>query len=258
MRKFLICGNWKMHHNVEATRQTITDLAAQTKAFQHNVEVAVAPVATVLWVASSAARQTHVQLAAQNVHHAAKGAFTGEWSVSHLQELSVGMAIVGHSERRQYFGETDENVGKKVRALLDAHMTPIACVGETLSEREENRIVEVITRQMKPILQQVTPNEVSRLVIAYEPVWAIGTGKTATPLQAQEVHAFIRELLEKDFGSRAAQVRLLYGGSAKPDNAAELLCEPDIDGLLVGGASLDAASFASMVESASRTSKNSK
>jgi triosephosphate isomerase (TIM) len=237
-----VCGNWKMHHSVEETKKQVRALVAGLRDLS-GVEVAVAPVATTLFAACEAARGSKLIIAAQNVHWAEKGAFTGEWTAKHLSELGVTHAIIGHSERRQMFGETDETVKKRVRAALDGGLIPIACVGEQLAEREGGKTSAVVTTQTEAILDVVQDAEVSKLVIAYEPVWAIGTGKTASAGQAQEVHALIRALLKKKFGDKADSVRIQYGGSVKPDNAKELMSEADVDGALVGGASLEADSL---------------
>jgi triosephosphate isomerase len=244
-----ICGNWKLHHNVEQTRAQVRALVDGIKDLK-GVEVGVAPVATTIFAAHEAAKGSALKLAGQNVHAAAKGAFTGELSVAHLQEVGCAYAIVGHSERRQYFAETDESVGKKVRAVLDGGLLPIACVGETLEEREAGNTMAVIRRQLQAILDVVNVPEAAKLVVAYEPVWAIGTGKTATAAQAQEVHAAIRAQLREKLGAGADEVRIQYGGSVKPENAAELLGQADIDGALVGGASLEASSLLAIAKAA--------
>ena len=243
-----ICGNWKLNHGLKKTRDTLRSLIRQLPS--GTVDVAIAPVTTTLFAAVEETKESRVRIAAQNVHFADKGAFTGEWSVDHLKELGCTYVIVGHSERRQYFAETDESVAKKVRAALDGGLVPIACVGESLDEREAGRMQEVVSRQVGAVLDAVKASEISTLVIAYEPVWAIGTGKTASAAQAQEVHAMIRGLAERACGEVALSMRIQYGGSVKPENARELLAEPDIDGALVGGASLDAASFAQIVDAA--------
>ena len=248
-RRPFICGNWKMTHGVKETRDQACALVEALKD-AGDVEVAVAPVATTLFVAVEAAKGSKLGVAAQNVHWAEKGAFTGEWAARHLAELGVQYAIVGHSERRQYFGETDETVGKRTRAALDGGLIPIACVGELLEEREKGQTMPVVTRQVGAILDVVKEDEVHKLVLAYEPVWAIGTGKVATAGQAQEVHAAIRAQLRRKFGAKADDVRIQYGGSVKPDNAAELMREPDVDGALVGGASLEAASLLAIAKAA--------
>jgi triosephosphate isomerase len=243
-----------MHHGVEETRKQVKALVAGLgrlgSSGKGSVEIAVAPVATTLFAACEIARGTKLGVAAQNVHWAEKGAFTGEWSAAHLVELGVTHAIVGHSERRALFGDDDVTVPKRVRAALDAGLIPIACVGETLAEREGGKTSAVVTRQTEAILDCVKAEEAERLVLAYEPVWAIGTGKNATPGQAQEVHALLRSLVRECHGDVADRVRLQYGGSVKPDNARELLAEQDVDGALVGGASLEAESLLKIAEAA--------
>lgn len=245
-----ICGNWKLHHLAEETRAVLREIVEGMRDLD-DVDLAIAPVATTLFVARDVVAGTRLRLCGQNVHFAEKGAFTGEHSVAHLRELGCSYVIVGHSERRQYFAETDETVGKKVRAVFDGGLVPIACVGETLEEREAGKTSEVVRRQVAAILEPLSQGEASRLVIAYEPVWAIGTGKTATSAQAQEVHAAIRAQMKDRFGDAAASsLRIQYGGSVKPENAAELLAEPDVDGALVGGASLKAESFLAIARAA--------
>jgi triosephosphate isomerase len=245
-----VCGNWKLHHGLDATRAQVRALADGYGALKGKADIAVAPVATCLAAAVEAARGI-VPIAAQNVHFAEKGAFTGELSVAHLAELGVRYVIVGHSERRAMFGDNDENVPKKVRAVLDGGLLPIACVGETLAQREAGQTKLVVTEETDAILAMVKPEEASRLTLAYEPVWAIGTGKVASPQQAQEVHALIRALLQKHLGGEAAEkVRIQYGGSVKPDNAKELISERDVDGALVGGASLEASSLLAIAAAA--------
>ena len=223
----LIAGNWKMHKGHEETAAFCRDLRDQLE-WVDGVDVAVCPPFLSLSAAVQALAGTDIAVASQNVHWEAEGAYTGEVSAPMLFELGVYGAIVGHSERRQLFGENDENVGKRAAAGLEAGLSIIACVGETEAEREAGQMQDVLRRQVS-VLQ---PHD--ELVIAYEPVWAIGTGKTATPDQAQEAHAFIRSLID---------VPILYGGSVKPDNAAELLSQADVDGALVGGASLELESF---------------
>ncbi len=237
-----VCGNWKLHHGIAATRDQVCALVAGLPALQGKCDIAVAPVATCLFIAVEAA-QGKLPIAAQNVHFAEKGAFTGEWSVGHLKELGVTYAIVGHSERRAMFADNNETVPKKVRAVLDGGLLPIACIGETLAQREHGKMKQIVTEETEAILAAVKVDEVEKLTLAYEPVWAIGTGKTATAQQAQEVHALIRHLLKKHYGEKAERVRIQYGGSVKPENAKELVSEPDVDGALVGGASLEAKSL---------------
>ncbi len=246
MRTPILAANWKMH-------MTVGEALAFAEAFApligdaEGVEVVVAPPATSLERLGQALAGTPVKLAAQNVHFEDKGAFTGEISPLMLADVGCAYAIVGHSERRHIFGETDELVGKKAGALLRHDIRPIVCVGETLDEREGERTFAVIETQLEGSLAEVPAGRAADVVVAYEPVWAIGTGKTATPEIAQEVHAFVRERLAKRFGDDASQIRIQYGGSVKPDNVFELMAQPDIDGALVGGASLDAESFSRIV-----------
>jgi triosephosphate isomerase len=237
-----VCGNWKLHHGREATCAQVRELVAGLPALGGRAHIAIAPVVTCLEVAVREAGGK-LPIAAQNVHFAEKGAFTGEWSVGHVKELGVTYVIVGHSERRAMFNDTNESVAKKVRAVLDGGLMPIACVGETEGQREQGRTKHVITEEIEPILAAVKPEEADKLTLAYEPVWAIGTGKNASPQQAQEVHALIRSLLHKHFGAKAEVVRIQYGGSVKADNIATLISESDVDGALVGGASLEAKSL---------------
>ncbi len=215
------------------------------------VEIAVAPPFTALSKVKEALMGSPIQLFAQNCHYEKQGAFTGEISAPMLAEVGCDGVILGHSERRQYFGESDEGVNKKIKAALEAGLHPIVCVGETLQEREANHTWEVVSRQVRGALAGLGPEQIGKLTLAYEPVWAIGTGKTATTGQAQEVHGQIRGFLREMAGPQTAEaVRIQYGGSVKPDNAAELLGQPDIDGALVGGASLKVDDFARIVAGA--------
>ena len=250
MRKKIIAGNWKMNVKPSETATLVKEVAEATKLFT-NVEVVCCTPAIDIPAAVAAAAGTHVGVGAENAHWEEKGAFTGEISTGMLVDAGAKYVIIGHSERRQYFGETDESVNKRTRAVIAAGLTAIVCVGETLEEREAGKLVEVIERQMNVGLKDVTAADCERLVIAYEPVWAIGTGKTATPDQAQEVHALIRATLAKLVGAETAEtVRIQDGGSMKPTNAAELLAKKDIDGGLIGGAALKAADFAGIVAAA--------
>jgi triosephosphate isomerase len=226
----LIAGNWKMYKGAAETAEFCVELKRHEADFE-GIDVAVCPPFTSLAVAVQVLAGTDIAVAAQNVHWDEEGAFTGEVAAPMLRELGVYGAIVGHSERRQFFGETDEYVAKRTRAALEAGLSVIACVGETEAEREAGETENVLRRQVSVLEAE------DNLVVAYEPVWAIGTGKTATPEMAQEAHAFIKGLLD---------VPVLYGGSVKPDNAAELLGQSDVDGALVGGASLDVESFAAI------------
>ena len=250
MRKKIIAGNWKMNVKPSETATLVKEVVEATKLFT-NVEVVCCTPAIDIPAAVAAAAGTHVGVGAENAHWEEKGAFTGEISTGMLVDAGAKYVIIGHSERRQYFGETDETVNKRTRAVIASGLTAIVCVGETLEEREAGKLVEVIERQMNVGLKDVMPADCERLVIAYEPVWAIGTGKTATPDQAQEVHALIRATLAKLVGAETAEtVRIQYGGSMKPTNAAELLAKKDIDGGLIGGAALKAADFAGIVAAA--------
>jgi triosephosphate isomerase (TIM) len=247
-----VCGNWKMFKTAGEARDLVRALAPLVEDAAGRVQIAVAPPFTALAAVADAVRGTRIEVAAQNVHFEKQGAFTGEISAGMLADLGVKHGIIGHSERRQLFGETDEGVRKKAVALLEAGILPIVCVGETLQEREAGRTLDVVSRQVRAALQGLSPQDVSRLTVAYEPVWAIGTGKTATTAQAQEVHAALRKLLAELAGGVADLVRIQYGGSVKPDNAAELMSQPDVDGALVGGASLKATDFSQIVKGALR------
>jgi triosephosphate isomerase len=246
MRTPILAANWKMHKTVGEALAFAEGLAPLIGDAE-GVEVVVAPPATALERLGQALAGSPVKLAAQNVHFEDQGAFTGEISPPMLADVGCSYAIVGHSERRHIFGESDELVAKKAGALLAHDIRPIVCIGETLDEREAERTFAVIEAQLDGSLAAVPAGRASDVVVAYEPVWAIGTGKTATPELAQEVHAFVRERLAKRFGEDASQVRIQYGGSVKPDNVFELMAQPDIDGALVGGASLQPESFSKIV-----------
>ena len=247
-RRRFVCGNWKMHKTSAEAVQLVRELREKVKT---GAQVAVAPPFTALAAVKQALQGSAIQLFAQNCHHEKQGAFTGEVSAPMLAEIGCDGVILGHSERRQYFGETDESVSRKLRAVLEAKLHPIVCVGETIQERDSNRTWEVVSRQVRGALAGLDADAIGRCTIAYEPVWAIGTGKTATTGQAQEVHGQIRGLLRELAGAQvAAAVRIQYGGSCKPENAADLLGQPDIDGALVGGASLKADDFARIIAAA--------
>ncbi len=250
-RKF-VCGNWKMHKTSAEARAFVKELRLLVEPLAERVDVAVAPPYTALAGAAEALEGSRIQLAAQDVHWERQGAFTGAISPLMLKELGVRHVIVGHSERRQFFGETDESVRKKTKAVLGAGLLPIVCVGETLAEREAGRTLEIVGRQVHGALDGLSAEDIGRLTLAYEPVWAIGTGKTATTAQAQEVHAAIRAILRELAATAAEQVRIQYGGSVKPENAADLMSQPDVDGALVGGASLKAGDFTQIVRGALR------
>jgi triosephosphate isomerase len=237
-----------MHKTIPEAISTIQELIAGMPN-PLLAEVVIAPPFTALSALGKAIQGSPVQLAAQNVHWAEEGAFTGEISTRMLVDVGCTYCIIGHSERRHVFGETDEQVHGKVVACLKAGLEPILCVGETLEEREGGRIQEVIGRQLEEAVQGLSSEDMARGVIAYEPVWAIGTGRSATPAEAQEVHAFIRGLLEERFNKTLAkEKRIVYGGSVTPDNIQELYAEPDIDGALVGGASLKAEKFLPLIK----------
>jgi triosephosphate isomerase (TIM) len=247
-----VCGNWKMHKTSAEAAALVKELRDGLGAATGKVQVAVAPPFTALAAAVQAAAGSAIEVSAQDVHWEAQGAFTGEISAVMLADVGCKHGIVGHSERRQLFGETDEAVRKKTAALLAAGVAPIVCVGETLAEREANRTLEVVDRQIRQGLAGLSAEQLGKLTVAYEPVWAIGTGKTATSAQAQEVHAAIRKILRELGGPVADAIRIQYGGSVKPENAQELMTQPDVDGALVGGASLKAKDFLAIVKGALR------
>jgi len=243
MRKALIAGNWKMFKTEDQAVLFAEELARKVNDVQDR-DILVCPPALYIYPVVHAVVDSPVRVGAQNVFWEDQGAFTGELSAPMIKSTGARFAIIGHSERRQYFSETDETVNKRLLACLRAGVTPIVCVGETLAEREDGRTLSVISTQMKGGLKGVSESQAENLVIAYEPVWAIGTGKTATPEIAQEVHSFIRSQLTELFAQEAAgKIRILYGGSVKPDNIDSLMAKEDIDGALVGGASLEVASF---------------
>ncbi len=247
MRRPVIAGNWKMYKAQAEARAFLAALKPLVASSTH-CDIVVAPPFTALAAAAEAARGSAIAIAAQDVHWEKEGAFTGEVSVKMLVEAGCRCVLIGHSERRQYFGETDEGVNKKVKAALEAELAPIVCMGETLEQREAGKAEAVLERQFRGGLAALTGVEFSRIIVAYEPVWAIGTGRTATPETAAEAHRFLRQLAATIFTSeRAAGLRILYGGSVKPDNIKGLMAQVEIDGALVGGASLKAQSFASIV-----------
>lgn len=247
MRTPVIAGNWKLFKTLSETRELLQALAPRV-ADVSGVEIVVAPVFTALTTAVQAAAGTTIKVAAQDCFWEEEGAFTGEVSPGLLKDAGCSHVIIGHSERRQYFGETDETVNRKAKAACAAGLTVLLCVGETLAERESGTTFTVIETQLRTGLEGITATHLQQIIIAYEPVWAIGTGKTASNEQAQEVHAHIRSLLASLYGQAVADtLRILYGGSVKPENVKGLMEQPDIDGALVGGASLKADSFAAIV-----------
>jgi triosephosphate isomerase (TIM) len=248
-RTAVLAANWKMNKTIEETERFLAEFLPGAP--DAETEVVICPPYLSLKTAVEHCAQSRVKVAAQNMHEADSGAFTGEVSAPMLLELGVDGVILGHSERRQHFGETDEALARKLPAALAAGLEPILCVGENESQRDAGKTDEVLRRQIDADLAEVADERLGEVVIAYEPIWAIGTGRTATPQQAQEAIELIRERVGARSVDAAAQVRILYGGSVKPDNAAELLAQPDIDGGLVGGASLDPGDFAAIVAAAS-------
>ena len=250
MRHPFIAGNWKMFKTVHDTIVYVKEFRSVVKDIE-DVEIVLAPPFTAIHAAAEAARNSNVGISGQDLHWEREGAFTGEVSGAMVREAGADYVIIGHSERRQYFGETDASVNRKLRAALAAGLIPIVCIGETLDEREKNDTLTVLDRQIKDGFDAITGEQVGALVIAYEPVWAIGTGRTATAAQAQEAHAHIRQRLRQWFGATAAdECHVIYGGSVKPDNTRELIGQPDVDGALVGGASLDIKSFSDIIRRA--------
>jgi len=246
-RKPILAGNWKMNMTATQARELASKLIPLVSGVKDR-DIVLAPTFTSLQTVAEAIKGTNMALAAQNLFWEDKGAFTGEISAEMLLDSGCKYVIIGHSERRQYFGETDETVNKKVRQALNKGLLPIVCVGELLSEREAGKANDVIDRQITGALKGVTAAEMQKIVIAYEPVWAIGTGKTASPDQANEIHAFIRQKVKAMYTAEVADgLRIQYGGSVTPDNVSQLMAKPDIDGALVGGASLKPESFAALV-----------
>jgi triosephosphate isomerase len=247
MRTPFIAGNWKMYKTVAEAVAFVKELRGAVKGIT-DVEIVLAPAFTALHAVAEAARDSNIGVSAQNLYWEREGAFTGEVSAGMVKEAGAEYAIVGHSERRRLFGETDALVNRKAMAAMAAALTPIVCIGETLEERERAETFAVLDQQIKDGLDQFTAVQVVDIIVAYEPVWAIGTGRTASAAQAQEVHAHIRKRLRQWFGADAADAcHVIYGGSVKPDNIRELIAEPDVDGALVGGASLDVRGFADIV-----------
>lgn len=249
-RKIFIAGNWKMNKTFAETKALAEALKVSLAPFAGKLEIAVCPPFTSLAAALETLKGTNVKVGAQNIHWADNGAFTGEISGAMLKETGVEYVIIGHSERRQYFGETDETVNKRIKAALKYGLKPIVCIGETLTERESGVTNTVLEKQLRGGFADITPADMANITIAYEPVWAIGTGKTATPDVAQETHAFIRKTLVSLFGDTGNNVVIQYGGSMKPENSAELIAKPDIDGGLIGGAALKADSFTNLIKNA--------
>ncbi len=249
MRKKIVAGNWKMHKNAEETEDLLNDLIDKLPQ-ESDTLIIIAPTFVNLSSAVEHLQFTNIQVAAQNMHQKESGAYTGEISADMLKSIGVTNVIIGHSERRAYFNETDELLAQKVTTALQHQMTVIFCFGEELKDRKENNHFTIVENQLKNGLFHIEAKDWENIVLAYEPVWAIGTGETASPEQAQEMHAFIRETIRKKYGTTVADsVSILYGGSVKPDNAKEIFSKPDVDGGLIGGAALKASEFAVIVDS---------
>ena len=247
MKKPLIVGNWKMFKTVDEAVSLVQSIKAGTYK-NSDATVVVCPPFTALYAVSKQLQGSNIALGAQNMHPEIEGAFTGEISPTMLKDMGCRYIILGHSERRQYFHETDAFINEKAKTALKYSLNPIVCIGETLKEREAQQHLTVVKSQFEASLADVTKDDIARIVLAYEPVWAIGTGKTATPEQAEQMHSYIRRLLTEKFGQEmASKVQILYGGSVKPDNIAQLMDKPNVDGALVGGASLKAESFCAII-----------
>ena len=247
-RKKIVAGNWKMNMTIDESNDLINELKEVS---ENNIEIKIAPSFTNLYHAISLLKNSAIEVVAQNVHSEKRGAYTGEISTEMLKSIGVNTVIIGHSERRKYFNETDTILSKKVKAALENSLNIIFCIGEELSERESGNHFEIIKNQLTNALIDLNNNEIKNIVIAYEPVWAIGTGMTANNQQIQEMHEFIRELINKKFGNEIADnIRILYGGSVKPNNAKEIFSLNDVDGGLIGGASLNFSDFHSIINAA--------
>lgn len=256
MRRFLIAGNWKMNGGPYDATELLDGLKANKPEINENVDVLVCPPFVSIVMAANSLYDTDVQVGAQNLHFENNGAYTGEVSASMLVESGCNYVIIGHSERRQYFGETEHSVNKRIKKALEFKLAPIICAGESLNQRKAGEHFILVEEQLKGALDGISAEDVLDVVIAYEPVWAIGTGETASKEQAQEMHAYIRGILGDLYSDNTAgAIRVLYGGSMKPANAEELLSQPDVDGGLIGGASLDADSFAEIITIAEDLSK---
>ncbi|MBU1099886.1 MAG: triose-phosphate isomerase [Bacteroidetes bacterium] len=251
MRKNVIAGNWKMNKDLNESVVLISEIINSTKGLGSNVGIIICPPFTSLETANALLKNSDVALGAQNMHYESGGAYTGEITANMLRAVGCKYVIVGHSERRTLFGETNEIINKKLKSAFNSGLYPIFCIGETLEEREGEITEQVVEKQIREGLAGIVENDFAKIIIAYEPVWAIGTGKTASPEQAQEVHKFIRKLISELYSAVLADsVTIQYGGSVKPDNANELLSQPDIDGALVGGACLQADSFIEIIKAA--------
>jgi len=251
MRKKIIAGNWKMNNTLQESIGLINGIKSEISKLELKCDLIICPPFTSLQIANSLIKDSNIKLGAQNMFYEESGAFTGEISAPMLKSVGCEYVILGHSERRAIFGETDDLINKKIKKAIDSNLKPIFCVGETLEERENGITFDVINRQIVEGLKNISVDEINNVIIAYEPVWAIGTGKNATPEQAEEVHIFIRNLIKKIYNEEISnQIVIQYGGSVKPENAKDLLSQPNIDGALVGGACLKADSFAKIIKAA--------
>ncbi|WGH75196.1 triose-phosphate isomerase [Tenacibaculum tangerinum] len=251
MRQKIVAGNWKMNKNLSEAKELIKEIKKEVKTgLEENTRVIIAPSFVNLHNAVKKTKKSAIEVAAQNMHQSKNGAFTGEISADMLTGLGVGIIILGHSERREYFGETDELLAQKVAAALENELEVIFCFGELLEDRKSENHFTIVENQLKKALFHLKAEDFKHIILAYEPVWAIGTGETASPEQAQEMHAFVRELFTKAYGAETADaISILYGGSVKPANAKEIFSKPDVDGGLIGGAALKAEDFAAIVKS---------
>ncbi len=251
MRTKIVAGNWKMNLDVEASKKLAMDISTDIQNLEtNNTRIIIAPTFTNLYpVINLVGMDTRIEIAAQNMHQAKSGAYTGEIAADMIQSIGVNTVILGHSERRTYFNETDKALAEKVNTALQNRMDVIFCFGEVLEDRQQNNHFSIVEIQLKKALFHLKPQDWKHIILAYEPVWAIGTGETATPEQAQEMHAFIRNLLSAKFGENVAQeVSILYGGSVKPANAKEIFSKPDVDGGLIGGAALHSQDFTALIQ----------
>ncbi|MDD4899729.1 MAG: triose-phosphate isomerase [Candidatus Omnitrophica bacterium] len=257
MRKTIIAGNWKMYKTINEAIELVNGLKRELFNLDSaTIETVVCPTFTALSSVAEVLVESEIQLGAQDCFWQEEGAFTGEISCKMVKDTGAKFVIIGHSERRQFFGETNDSVNKKIKAALQTGLTPIVCVGETLAEREKGITNKILEDHVKGAFKDLSQEDALKLVVAYEPVWAIGTGKTATPAQAEEAHKFIRDLIKNMYNIEAAgSIRIQYGGSVKPENISELMQQPDIDGALVGGASLKIESFAAIVKKAGEVKK---
>jgi triosephosphate isomerase len=250
MRKKVIAGNWKMHKTNTEAQELVNELLDKSKSII-KTKIIICPPFTALSTVSGLTKGSNIYVGAQNMYWESQGAFTGEISADMIKSTGATYVIIGHSERRQFFGETDDTVNNKLKVALQSGLNPIVCIGESLEERESGITNDVVGNQVEKALQGLSENEITNVILAYEPIWAIGTGKTATPQQAQEVHKFIRDVISKLYNNELAEkIVIQYGGSVKPENAMELLSQADIDGALVGGACLKADSFSEIIKAA--------